>query len=196
MVQTFLVQETTELIYDNDSLNEWKTKCEELGLSAQLELSNKDKSPVPFEFMNTVTKRVYETICPAKVNYKQYAKTAIPLEVLSLIALSEKETYFKEIQIWYDDKTPDPFAVGVRKKAGSSYDWDLEYYTIARWGDSLRPFEELKAMAIKAYHHTQRLGLQSKMIEAKHKLESLEITVAKYFNAEAEAYEMNLDLPF
>jgi hypothetical protein len=196
MVQTFLVEETKELIYDNDSLNEWKIKCEELGLSAQLELSTKEKSPVPFEFMNTVAKRVYETICPAKVNYKQYAKTAIPLEVLSLIALSEKEGYFKEIQIWYDDKTPDPFAVGFRKRSGSTYDWDYEFYTIARWGDALRPFEELKEMAIKSFHKTQKLGLQSKMIEAKQKLESLEITVAKYFNAEAEAYEMNLDMPF
>lgn len=47
MVQTFLVEESKELIYDDEKLNEWKQKCEELGLSEQLALANPEKSPIP-----------------------------------------------------------------------------------------------------------------------------------------------------
>lgn len=81
MVQSFLVEESKELIYDTDSIEEWKAKCELLGLDNQLALSKPDKSPIPFEFMNTASMRVYETLCPAKEDYKSYRKTAIPLEV-------------------------------------------------------------------------------------------------------------------
>jgi len=128
MVQKFIVEEATELIYDSDKIEEWKVKCEELGLTKQIALANGDKSPIPFEYMNTVSERVYETLCPTKQNYREYHKTAIPLEVLSLIALSEKEKYFDKIEIWYDDKTPDPLAVGYVKEGQYSY----KKYSIAR----------------------------------------------------------------
>ena len=189
MVQTFIVEESKELIYDSDKIQEWKEKCEVLGLDKQLALTDKEKSPIPFEFMNTVSKRVYETLCPAKVNYKEYSKTAIPLEVLGLIHLSVNEGYFKEIQIWYDDKTPDPLAIGVKQKS-LQYDWDNELYLIARWGDVLRPFDELKKMAIKVYTNSQRLSLTKKISEAKNKLESLDVNVQMYFDAQMEAYEV------
>ncbi len=189
MIQTFMVEESKELIYDNDKLNEWREKCEALGLDKQIALTEKQASPIPFEFMNNVSKRVYETICPAKVRYKEYGKTAIPLEVLGLIQLSENEGYFKEIQIWYDDKSPDPLAVGLKQRG--QYEWNNECYLIARWGDVLRPFEELKKTAIKLYTNSQRLSLQKKITEAKHKLESVEVNAQLYFNAEAEAYDVN-----
>lgn len=186
MVQTFLVEESKELIYDSEKIDEWKAKCEELGLSEQLALSQPDKSPIPFEFMNTVTRRVYETLCPSKVDYKRYNKTAIPLEVLSLLALSEKENYFDELQIWYDDKTPDPIAVGLFKE--NTYEY--KYYTIARWGDVLRPFEELKKKAIEVYTNSSRISLQRKLGETKALLENVEVNSLAYFDAQVENYNV------
>jgi hypothetical protein len=186
MVQTFIVEESKELIYDSDKIQEWKNKCEELGLSNQLLLAEKDKSPVPFECMNEVQKRVYETLCPAKENYKQYKRTAIPLEVLSLIALAEKEGYFNEIQIWYDNKTPDPIAVGLIKET----DWRYLYYSIAKWGDELRPFEELKEKAMQVYRNTSFLTLSHKVNDAKNNIENLDINVARYFDVQAEHYDI------
>lgn len=188
MVQSFLVEETKELIYDSEKLDEWKAKCKELGLKNQLELASEEKSPMPFPFMNTVMKRVYETICPAKVDYKSYKKTTIPLEVLSLIALSEQEKYFDSIMIWYDDKSPDPLAIGVIKNKQYSYIED--FYLIARWGDELKAFETLKNIAIKVYANTQELTLKDKMAECKHKLENLENNVARYFDAQIESYHV------
>lgn len=188
MVQSFLVEESKELIFDTDKLEEWKQKCEELGLSGQLELTSPEKSPLPFEFMDTVTKRVYETLCPSKVNFKEYKKTAIPLEVLSLIHLSVNEKYFHEIQIWYDDKSPDPLAVGVNKPNG---EWGLqEHYTIARWGDVLKPFTELKELAIARFTNSSMLTLKGKIAELTNKLENVQLNSQRYFDSQAEHYEV------
>jgi hypothetical protein len=186
MVQTFLVEESKELIYDSEKIDEWKAKCEELGLSEQLALCQPEKSPIPFEYMNTVTQRVYQTLCPTVQEYRKYNKTAIPLEVLSLIALAEKESYFDQIEIWYDDKTPDPIAVGLLK--GNSYNY--KYYTIARWGDVLRPFKELKEKAIQVYTNSSRINLQRKLAEAKSLLENVEVNAQAYFDAQVENYNV------
>ena len=190
MIQSFLVEETKELIYDSEKIDEWKSKCEELGLSEQLALAEPGKSPVPFEHMNTVGRRVYETICPQKTDYKKYSKTAIPLEVLSLIALSEKEHYFKEIQIWYDDKSPDPLAVGLINKEP----WLVDHYLIARWGDVLRPFDELKEKAIKVYKNSSLLNLRRTLAETNEKIANIDNNVALYFDAQIESYSVNSNL--
>lgn len=187
MVQTFLVEETKELIYDADKQEEWKKKCEELGLTEQLNLAAPDKSPIPFEHMNTVSIRVYETLCPEKVEFKKYRKTSIPLEVLGLIHLSVNEGYFDEIQIWYDDKTPDPLAVGVKKDG----EWgNREFYLMARWGDALKPFEKLKETAIKRYTHSAKIALQKRISEYNAKLSEVTLNTERYFDAQADSYEV------
>lgn len=185
MVQTFVIEETEELIYDSDKIQEWKDKCEALGLSEQLALANPDKSPIPFECMNQVSQRVYSTLCPAKVDYKKYGRTPIPIEILSLIALSEKEGYFNGIEIWYDDKSPDPLAVG---RIGN--EWNGKLYLLGRWGDVLRPFEELKNMAIERYKKSEALSLKSKISDYQYKLDNIETNTERYFNAQAESYDV------
>lgn len=187
MIQTFVIEENKELLYDNDKLQEWKEKCNALGLDKQLELVTKEASPIPFEHMNTVSKRVYETLCPAKVNYKQYNKTAIPIEVLGLIQLSINENYFKEVQIWYDDKAPDPLVVGIKQR---TVEWDNDFYLIARWGDVLKSFSELKAEAITRYMESSRISLQRKLSDCRIKLETLTENTAAYFDAQIEQYDI------
>lgn len=186
MVQTFIVEESKDLIYDSDKISEWKNKCIELGLSEQLKLSEENKSPIPFENMNEVSKRVYETLCPAIVEYKKYGKTTIPLEVLGLIKLAEDEGYFDYIEIWYDDKSPDPLAVGVVK----INDWKRENFLMARWGDVLRPFNELMKMAIQRYKKKSTLDLKNKIAEASNKLENIDLNVERYFNADNNSYDV------
>lgn len=184
MVQSFLVEEAKELIYDTDAIESWKAKCQELGLEKQLELAQPGKSPVPFEYMNTVSQRVYETLCPTKSNYRDYRKTAIPLEVLSLIALAVQEGYFAEIEVWYDDKTPDPLVVGKVKKGAYTYD----QFLIARWGDVLQPFEKLKEKAIKVYHRSSQINLKAKIADYTNKLAVLDNSVQQYFDCQADEY--------
>lgn len=187
MVQTFIVQEAEELIYDSEKIDEWKAKCLELGLNEQLSLAKKEKSPIPFDCMNTVSLRVYETICPAKVDYKKYNRTAIPLEVLSLIALSEKEGYFDNIQIWYDDKSPDPLAVGSIKNSDG---WNFKTYSIARWGDVLISFDDLKAKALEVYKKSTRIALSKKIADSNTLLQNLDVNAEAYFDAQIEHYSV------
>lgn len=182
MIQTFVLEETKQLIYDNDSIDEWKAKCQELGLESQLTLAQEGKSPIPFAFMNQVTKRVYETLCPMKVELIKYSKTPIPLEVLGLIQLSQREKYFKSIEIWYDDRSPDPLAVGRVQK--DNYTWNDNFYLLARWGDVLRPFEELKRMAIKVFTESKRIELSRNIVRLESELKNLEVDVMAHFDVQ------------
>jgi len=113
-VQTYIQPETEDLITDNEALTAWEQKVMELGLSGQLKVqSGEGKSPIPFLYMKQNLVDVFSTLCPVKVNVKNYNKTPIPIEVLDLISLSVNEDYFADIQVWYDDKSPDPAVIGL-----------------------------------------------------------------------------------
>lgn len=112
VVETYIIEETQELIYDNEKLDQWNNLVKELGLTGQTKIQAKDKSPIPFLHMKQTHIAVFETLCPRKVKVQEYDKTPIPVEILDLVALSVKEKYFNKIEIWYDDKTPDPACIG------------------------------------------------------------------------------------
>src|SRR5690606_40560113 len=185
MVETFLVKEAEELIYDNDKIVEWKEKCQQLGLAKQLELASPDNSPIPSECMNTVRYRIYATLGPRKVLYSDYDRTAIPIEALSLIALSVQENYFSRIEIWYDDKAPDPLVVG---RVGS--DWSAKWYLIARWGHELLPIEKLKIQAIERMKASTEISLRKTIATATEKLNCIAQNIPAYFDGQVDSYEI------
>tara|TARA_R110000868_G_scaffold117867_3_gene312925 strand:- start:205 stop:879 length:675 start_codon:yes stop_codon:yes gene_type:complete len=113
VVETFIINETAELIYDNEQLTKWNDLVTELGLEGQTQIVKKDKSPIPFMHLKKGLQNVLETLCPRKVDVINYNITPIPVEILDLIALSYKEQYFHKIEIWYDDQNPDPCCIGV-----------------------------------------------------------------------------------
>jgi hypothetical protein len=133
-VQVFMEEETKELIYDSEKLEEWKSKVQELGLNAQLELCKEDKSPIPFTYMKESMVAMFEELCPASTRVQDYNITPIPIEVLGVISLAEKEGYFEGIEIWYDDKKPDPILVGFKNG---------KKYLMARWGAEKADFGDL-----------------------------------------------------
>jgi hypothetical protein len=113
VVETFLIEETVDLIYDNEQLEKWNAYVQELGLEGQTKIAKKDKSPIPFMHLKNSYVNICKTLCPAEIDIKSYNLTPIPVEILDLVALSIRENYFKKIQVWYDDKSPDPFVVGM-----------------------------------------------------------------------------------
>jgi hypothetical protein len=173
MVENYFNQELTDVVFEIEALDTWKELSEQLGLEKQLDFVKGKESPLPYPYLNESMVRIYSTLCPRKVDFKKYDKTPIPLEVLEQIALCIKEKYFKQIEIWYDDKTPDPVVVGtickyytynkegkrtedfntkeeaeINKGNGwSVYETDINRYIVARWGDVLRPLRELKDLA-------------------------------------------------
>jgi hypothetical protein len=54
-------------------------------------------------------------------DFKEYSKTPMPLEVMRELAFCKSENYFNSIKIWYDDKTPDPIAVGTSTRYSATY---------------------------------------------------------------------------
>lgn len=171
-VELYFDKELSDITFEVEALDEWKAVAAELGMEKQLSLTKGKESPVPFPYMNESMKRVYSTLCPNIVNFKDYNKTPIPLEVMRQIAFCVRENHFNEIKIWFDDKTPDPVVVGqtceyyaykggkstahfkTRQEAieagepGSSiYETNVNNYLIAKWGDVKRSFKELKELA-------------------------------------------------
>lgn len=202
VVETFLIEETQELIYDNEKLDQWNKRVEELGLVGQTKIQTKDKSPIPFLHMKQTMVNVFSQLCPCRVDIKDYDKTPIPVEILDLAALSVKEQYFNKIEIWYDDKTPDPVCVGSLGKwivyrknyshigefateaeaialkdhaeYSNHYFQEVGKYLIGRWADVKQSFEELAAKAKKLFIAAQKSEIEKAIRDENRKLEDLD----------------------
>jgi len=201
VVETFIIEETAELIYDNDKLTDWNNLVAELGLKGQENVIKKDKSPLPFMSMNSSLKNIFETLCPRKVDVELYSVTPIPLEILSLVKLSKNEGYFDMIQIWYDDKSPDPACIGMKYLNEKKYTWEMQHYLIGKWADVKQSFEELKERAVKRYLETTRNSHQQQIKQYQRYLEDLNETAFNMFgsygfNTNTPSKSVNDDLPF
>lgn len=222
VVETFIIEETQELIYDNDKLDQWNEMVAALGLKGQSKICAPTKSPIPFLPMKRPLARVFETLCPAKVLVADYDKSPIPVEILSLVSLSVKEGYFNKIEIWYDDKNPDPACVGF---VGEWYIYDRSYnrvgafkteaeaiaakdansnvhnyafsetqkYLIGKWGDEKVSFKELTAKAKLIFVAERKNRLQTEIREAQRRLEDLELEADREFGFDES---FSADLPF
>ena len=163
MVETYVQKHNIELISDPAKLDAFKAQIDALELEGQKQLITDDKSPNPFTPLNESMERVFKTICPTVTKIESYSTEPIPPEILDLIALAKKENYFVEIEVWSDDKEPDPVVVGIVHRDGRS--WDRMVYLIGRWGTELAPFVELKNMAIERI--TEKLKIEKQSCIAK-----------------------------
>lgn len=198
IVETFLTEETVELIYDGEQLEKWNRIVEELGLEGQTQIVKKDKSPIPFMHMKSTLTNVFQTLCPVKVEAKNYNISPIPVEILDLMALSQKEEYFDKLQIWYDDKAPDPVCVGLRyaneEDRKNNYTWRMEHYLLGKWGDVKHSFSELIEMAKKRFLVEQKASYNSQLKYYTRALEDIENEVIQKFGTDHS--QSSSDLPF
>jgi hypothetical protein len=179
-VETYLIDEVQDLVTEPEELDKWKEMISKMGLSGQEELIGKEKkSPIPFPLMNVQMMNVYHTLCPSMDKVNEYNKTTIPLRVLSMISLAKEEGYFDQIEIWSDNKAPDPIVVGTKKDAKET--WRTLTYIVARWGDELRSFPELLQIAKKRYLEQMRAEGTRKYAELKAKLDNLDNLVEDHF---------------
>jgi hypothetical protein len=217
-VEVFLIEETRELIYDADKLKEWEQLTGELGLAGQRTLAVPDRSPIPYLHMKQSLQNMFTVLCPVKVDIKEYNVTPIPLEILRLASLSVREKHFQQVEIWYDDKKPDPVCVGItgyweegsyqdgRNKelsgkifsskqecvdAGAKYPWFRENnkYLIGRWADEKREFSELKEMAREIMFGVKLSELNVKKKKVQRELDELEDKVRTYLEGEYTIFD-------
>lgn len=204
VVQSYLVEETKELILDGDKLAEWTELVAELNLAGQLDTVSGDKSPIPFLHIKPNMMNVIQELCPRCVEIDEYKITPIPIDVLKLVKLAKHENYFQKINIHFDDKTPDPFVVGVTgywfqaswnlkpgepnlanaqflskedaKAAGilTPYFREEVKYLIAKWGDVSMSFEELSAKAKSRFIELKGAEYRKTIKESQNSLNCLE----------------------
>jgi|WetSurMetagenome_2_1015567.scaffolds.fasta_scaffold00103_74 hypothetical protein len=145
--QVFLIDEHKENIFDSDKNQEWLSIVQELGLSCQENLMKENKSPLPFPAMTRAESTIWGAVLETKTLLKDFSGEAIPLPVLSAIALCEREHYFDKIEIWYSRQMPDPIVVGKNydtpEHKANGYDWSMIPFKIAQWGAILKPITEL-----------------------------------------------------
>lgn len=185
VVETYIIEETQELIYDNEQLEKWNGLVAELGLKGQTEVVKADKSPIPFLWMNSALKAVFEELCPTKKKIEEYGKTPIPVEVLSMVSLSKKEGYFGKIEVWYNEQNPDPAVIGYKYKGVKGTEWDREWnadrYLIARWSDMKATLEELTERAKNLFTLRRTNELNDCVKRYQRELEDINIEANKTF---------------
>jgi hypothetical protein len=115
-VQIYQNEELNDIMFQVEALDEWKEIANNLGMDSQLDFVKRAESPIPYPNINKSMELIFSTLCPTKIDFKKYNKTPIPLEVLKQISYSVKENHFTKIEVWYDDKAPDPFAIGYIEK--------------------------------------------------------------------------------
>lgn len=196
-VESYIIEETQELIYDNEKLDQWNSLVTELGLEGQTKVVKAEKSPIPFLWMNKALVKVFEELCPRKAKVEEYSKTPIPVEALSLVSLSKKEDYFDKIEVWYNDESPDPAIVGYKYTQGNGEwekNWYAEKYLLARWSDVKATLEELTDRAKKLFSLRRANELKDSIKRQQRELEDLEIESNKQFGFAGE--NKGSDLPF
>lgn len=145
---------------------EWFEICTSLGLKEQIRHADRseEKKAPPYMFIDPKTDKIIVTLCPRVVNYMKYSASTIPLDILQEIAKAEKNGWYKEIHIAYDDKSPDPFVIGITH---SQHSWNASKHLIGRWGSELLPFEQLEQKAISRLMDVAIIQLS----EMKHKID-------------------------
>lgn len=218
MVENMFNKELSDIAFDVEALDEWKETAKKLGMKGQLGLSTGDNSPIPYPFMNDGMERVYETLCPNQVEFKEYKNTAIPLEVMQQIAFSINEKHFHKIVIWADDKEPDPIVVGITaqwynnsvdekgsgtkyfdtreecmaqpENEGKAYETNQKKYIIARWGDELRDYAELKEKALARVIDEVGGELAKSIATKQERLKLIKENAKSYINGNMPRYEL------
>lgn len=187
IVETFIVEETSHLIYDNDALDKWNSVVDELGLKGQTNVIVKDKSPVPFLWMNSSLIETFRLLCPTRVLVEVYDKSPIPLEILQLLQLSVKEHYFDKIQIWYNETDKDPVCIGLKVKPEylnkEEYYWNVysEKYLIGRWADVKASLDSLIALAKSVFIQSTTKEYEQKIRDYKRNIEDIQTEADRKF---------------
>lgn len=210
------------LLFDDAKEKDVFAAIDELGLKGQKELvSTQNNKVIPFPKMNITEQRVWEVYCPQKDKLEDYSATTIPYEIMTILQLVKQKKYFDinepeienapenskalkgYIQIWSEAREDiDPLVVGVIETS-TKYNWgwshaDKTYYLIARWGISLRPFDEICKTSIERWVTQREQSLAADIRKAKLAFENVLDDANKHFSGQFfDNSPINIDdIPF
>lgn len=176
MATQIFIEPELETLHENSE--EWEQLCAGLGLQKQLKKAGKvEKVGNPYMKLDPRTERIYEMLCPRKEVYTSYEASTLPLEVLQEIHRCKKNEWFPVIEVWYDDKSPDPFLIGYDSKKGYA-----NKFLIARWGDELLLFEQLVDKAIDRYKEAYKRALNRLIQDCESRKQDIEGEIRGYID--------------
>lgn len=175
MTTQLFIEPELEKLHENSG--EWEQLCAGLGLQKQLKKAGKvEKVGNPYMKLDPRTERVYEILCPRRELYTAYEASTLPLEVLQEIHRCKENEWFPKIEVWHDDKSPDPFLIGYDSKK-----WGNKFL-IARWGDELLPFEQLVHKAINRYKEAYMRALNRLIMDCETRKQDIEGEIRAYID--------------
>lgn len=145
-VKIYREPENEALILDEEQLAEYNELALELGFTTT---QNVEEQNVPniYVSLNLAMEKQLKAVCPMKVDADKYNKSTIPLEVLKVYKFAKDNKMFDGFHIWYNDVDPDPMLIGWNWQSetdkNNGYDWRVNRFLIARWGDCALELPEL-----------------------------------------------------
>lgn len=159
----------------NEEVNEEALALiERLGLKGQMQLIRESEAGeeqvvtrVPYRAMTAEEGAVYRACFPETSALEKFRQSAIPLRVLQVAA--HAAPMFELLEVWHPkEDRDDPLLVGVRKDPEATY--RRQQFVLARWGEALVPFEELRTRA----RRTIATATRRKLAEVHAELHALE----------------------
>lgn len=193
MATQIFIEPELETLHENSE--EWVKVCNELGLVQQLARAGTvEKVGNPYLKIDPRSERVYKMLCPCSDPFTAYEASTIPLDILQEINRCHQNAWFDKIEIWYDDKSPDPFVVGNIEKVKGQY-WNVDKFLIARWGDELLPFEQLVAKAIQRFKNRYKMALVKLRADCDQRLQDVEGELQAWIDVGENAFGAGFDFP-
>ena len=180
-VQTFETTEVTSSMQADD-IDKIKALTESLELTGQKTLLTSDNTRFVYRKMTREEANVYGLLCSQRTKLEDYADQVIPLRVLQVAAHAKALNFFRFLTVWHPEsaEVKDPVLVGF---AGES-DYSGAYYILARWGETLEPFETLKEKAYQLALIKLREGLSVLQEKARTALLTAETRARRFINGE------------
>ena len=178
--------------------SQYVDKITALGLKGQSTLINANNVEV-YNFKPGTADQlwVFEKIFTEKTPIEEFSREVIPLEILECYEKALESKLFKSIIIW---STPsavikDPILVGIKEEkvlnqyyTNGFYMQDVVYF-LARWGEELLTFGELKAMAVKTWLDGERNKIHEQNEQNALRLKKLDRMPSDFADADLQALQ-------
>lgn len=171
-IETYEIEEITgeagQMAADAESIE----LAERLGLEGQKTLTKPETlTRIPYPKITALQRLVFTTLFPTKTTVESYSEGIIPLRVLQVVAYCRENHLYSRLEVWHPEPGKvDPVLIGTNR--ASEYH-SGDDFLLARWGDSLQPFEKLIELAKVKWLAGKRLQITKAIQEAKSDLERL-----------------------
>jgi len=161
-VETYEVSELT--VGNMEELDSEALKIiEESGLTGQQKLiagSDSEQKIVPYRQMTKEEEFVYENVLPDNESITDFSASPIPVRVLQVYQHAKSLGVFESFRVHHCYGKPDPILTARHSET-------REKHILARWGEVLVPFEELKKEAVKTHLTKLKLSYEKVLNEIK-----------------------------